>query len=28
MHRGELVAVKPREAWSEPELLRFAVGKD
>ena len=28
MHRGELVAVRPRGEWSEPELLRFAVGKD
>ena len=28
MRRGELVAVRPREQWSEPELLRFAVGKE
>jgi ribose transport system ATP-binding protein len=28
MRRGELVAVRPRAGWSEPELLRFAVGKD
>jgi ribose transport system ATP-binding protein len=28
MRRGELVAVKPRDEWTEPELLRFAVGKD
>jgi ribose transport system ATP-binding protein len=28
MRRGELVAVRPRGEWSEPELLRFAVGKD
>jgi ribose transport system ATP-binding protein len=28
MRRGELVAVRPRAEWTEPELLRFAVGKD
>jgi len=28
MRRGELVAVRPRGEWSEPELLRFAVGGD
>jgi ribose transport system ATP-binding protein len=28
MRRGELVAVRPRSEWTEPELLRFAVGKD
>jgi ribose transport system ATP-binding protein len=28
MRRGELIAVRPREEWTEPELLRFAVGKD
>jgi ribose transport system ATP-binding protein len=28
MRRGELVAVKPRDEWSEPELLHFAVGRD
>jgi ribose transport system ATP-binding protein len=28
MRRGELVAVRPRAEWSEPELLRLAVGKD
>jgi len=28
MRRGELVAVRPRAEWSEPELLRFAVGRD
>ena len=28
MHRGSLVAVRPRDEWSEPELLRFAVGQE
>jgi ribose transport system ATP-binding protein len=28
MRRGELVAVRPREQWSESELLLQAVGKD
>jgi ABC-type sugar transport system ATPase subunit len=28
MRRGELVVVRPRTEWTEPELLRFAVGKD
>ena len=28
MHRGELVAVRPRLEWTEPELLKFAVGKE
>ena len=28
MRRGELVAVRPRGEWTEPELLGFAVGKD
>ena len=28
MRRGDLVAVRPRAEWNEPELLRFAVGKD
>jgi len=28
MHRGALVAARPREEWSEPELLRFAVGQE
>ncbi len=28
MHRGELVAVRPRGEWSEPELLRHAVGRE
>jgi ribose transport system ATP-binding protein len=28
MRRGELVAVRPRAEWSEPELLRLAVGGD
>jgi ribose transport system ATP-binding protein len=28
MRRGELVAVKPRGDWSEPELLRAAVGPE
>jgi ribose transport system ATP-binding protein len=28
MRRGELVAVKPRAQWSEPELLRAAVGTE
>ncbi len=28
MHRGELVAVRPCGEWTEPELLRFAVGKE
>jgi ribose transport system ATP-binding protein len=28
MRRGELVAVRPRAEWNEPELLRLAVGKD
>lgn len=28
MHRGELVAVRPRGEWTEPELLRYAVGKE
>jgi ribose transport system ATP-binding protein len=26
MRRGELVAVRPRSEWSEPEILGFAVG--
>ena len=28
MHRGELVAVKPRGEWSEHELLKAAVGTE
>jgi ribose transport system ATP-binding protein len=28
MRRGELVAVRPRAEWTEPELLSWAVGKD
>jgi ribose transport system ATP-binding protein len=28
MRRGELVAVRPRAGWTEPELLRAAVGND
>ncbi|HXQ82189.1 MAG TPA: sugar ABC transporter ATP-binding protein [Opitutaceae bacterium] len=28
MRRGELVAAKPRAEWSEPELLRAAVGNE
>jgi ribose transport system ATP-binding protein len=28
MRRGELVAVRPRADWSEPELLHVAVGRD
>jgi ribose transport system ATP-binding protein len=28
MRRGELVAIRPRAEWSEPELLRCAVGRD
>jgi ribose transport system ATP-binding protein len=27
MRRGELVAVRPRGEWSEPDLLRAAVGE-
>jgi len=28
MRRGTLVAVRPRSEWSEPELLRAAVGDE
>ena len=28
MHRGGLVAVRPRDEWTEPELLRCAVGQE
>jgi ribose transport system ATP-binding protein len=28
MRRGEIVASRPRSEWTEPELLRFAVGRD
>ena len=28
IRRGELAAVKPRGDWSEPELLRAAVGPE